>query len=90
MSKQDEIDEKRETILNFIRTWGVIKHPYGSRDAEGCLAMLAELGVVIKVERELPRNPEISPLAELICRNAYQEMLKAGYVVVETLIEEKK
>jgi hypothetical protein len=43
-----EIEEKRETILNFIRAWGVIKHPYGSNDAEGCLAMLSELGVVIK------------------------------------------
>ena len=51
---KEKIDEKRETILNFIRTWGVIKHPYGSRDAEGCLAMLSDLGVVIKVEDWLP------------------------------------
>ncbi len=44
-----DIDKTRETILNFIRAWGVIGHPYGSKDAEGCLAMLSDLGVVIKV-----------------------------------------
>jgi len=54
MTKQEEIDGKRETILNFIRAWGVIKHPYGSKDAEGCLAMLSDLGLVLKVEGELP------------------------------------
>lgn len=61
-SKQEGIEEKRETILNFIRTWGVIKHPYGSKDAEGCLAMLSDLGVVIKVDRELPIEGLWTPL----------------------------
>ena len=86
---REEIDEKRETILNFIRAWGVIKHPYGSRDAEECLAMLSELGVVIKVDRELPDDVWASPM-NTVEHDAQQLMLKAGYVATIPIIEESK
>jgi len=55
MNKQEEIREKQDKILNLVKVWAVIPHPYESRDAEGLLYMLSEEeDVVIKVERELP------------------------------------
>jgi len=87
---QEEIEIKRSRILNVIKTWATIKHPYESRDAEGLMALLSLEGVVIKVDRELPyinqgRN-KIANEAQLDIRD---RMFEAGYVAVESLIEEE-
>lgn len=50
VSKQETIRERRDKILNLVRTWATIRHPYESKDAEGLLALLDQEGVVIKVE----------------------------------------
>ena len=50
MSTREEIREKRAKILNLVKTWAVIPHPYGSPDAEGLLYSLSLEGVVIKVD----------------------------------------
>ena len=101
MTKQEEttdINKKRETILNFIRAWGVIKHPYGSKDAEGCLAMLSDLGIVIKVDGELPQSfyhvaeggdfEQQAKRREFIAGERMRvSMTNAGYVAAESLID---
>ena len=83
MTKQEEIGGKQDKILNLIKAWAVIPHPYESKDAEGLLYVLSkEEGVVIKVDRELP---ECNPL-DIDRRMGMEDMLKAGYGAFESLI----
>jgi len=49
---------------------------------------LDEIGVVIKVDRELPDTPYWKQHRRAVEREVTAELLKAGYVAVETLIEE--
>lgn len=87
LTKSKEIREKQAKILNLVKVWAVIPHPYGSQDAEGLLCMLSqEEGVVIKVERELPNVPPRCYPTHIDWRDGQKAMLKAGYVVVEPLI----
>ncbi len=79
MSKQDK-------ILNLVKTWAVIPHPYDSKDAEGLLYLLSrEEGVVIKVDVKLSKNIWENPdMREDAFRyegyeEAQRDMIKAGY-----------
>jgi len=90
MTKQEEIREKQDKILNLVKAWAVIPHPYESQDAEGLLYMLSkEEGVVIKVDRELPIVVEgdLTIVGKELLTKEFNELLyKVGYVAVEPLI----
>ena len=92
MDKRKEINFKRDKILNLVKAWAVIPHPYESPDAKGLLHLLDLEGVVIQVDRELPSVNIITdsfpvPCNE-ICHHIEQEsMLKANFVAVERLME---
>ena len=101
MTKQEEIREKQDKILNLVKAWAVIPHPYESRDAEGLLYSLSREGVVIKVDRELPDGficddfmNGLGWLTEHDRTPTYLELdrfIRAlGYVAVEPLIEDGK
>ena len=97
MTKQEEIKGEIYRIL-----YDVACSPYPERGgllenrASQILAYLHSQGVVIKVERELPpryfanrkKMPWVSDYD--VEKNTQEEMLKAGYVAVEPLIEESK
>jgi len=58
--------------------------------ADGQMGELAELGVVIKVERELPHKPIYGEKRIDEALAMYQiEINRAGYVAVESLIAEE-
>ena len=86
MTKREEIDS---ILLRAALEMGVHLDVVKGR--------LSELGVVIKVDRELPEGSHYvvaggrKRLVDLgYIKMGQQEMLAAGYVLVEPLIEEKK
>jgi len=92
MATREEIREKQDKILNLVKAWAVIPHPYEGRDAESLLYVLSkEEGVVIKVDRELPpihQDPfKYDDEAVTASIETQGIMLKAGYVAIEPLIE---
>ena len=107
MSKQEEIREVIDTYVDDgclypDRSCKHLSHPKvggycpSQEDAYKCLMeRLGKIGVVIKVEGELPRLP--SNITQDIPGGCYkigyqtsqQDMLEAGYVAVEPLIEER-
>ena len=92
MSNQEELRKKRDKILNLVKAWAVIPHPYESPDAEGLLCLLDREGVVIQVDRKLPDKYAIAEFGggygmeshPLFDRDGIKE---AGYVAFERLIE---
>jgi len=91
MTKQEEIREKQDKILNLVKVWAVIPHPYEGRDAEGLLYVLSkEEGIVIKVDRKEPISCEHAQMtAAKYSQDVTCPLLEAGYVAVEPLIKEK-
>lgn len=95
MNKQEEIGKE---VFNFIYTGLVEGERYGDI-ADSILYYLHSQGVVIKVEKELPITTGLygKPLP-INGSDDYnkgqikgqQDMLDAGYVAVESLIEEEK
>ena len=93
MSTREEIGEGKQARLEQVINEAI--KPYLVRAILSgfeiaILKALSKEGAVLKVERELPRNPETSPLAQQICRNAYQDMLKWHNDSLEPLIKEEK
>ena len=98
-------EEMKQVILSHAddeclypnRGCGFLKGSYcvSGEDAYECLMKrLTELGVVIKVEGELPKrlcDPGLNDALQGIgYEEAKRDMLKAGYVAVEPLIAEGK
>ena len=91
MTKQEEIQKALAKELLDLQGTG-----YDSLEAaEWILGILDALGVVIKVDRELPlypgparSDPEWIPPEEILYLEAQVTMVKAGYVAVEPLVEE--
>uniref|UniRef100_A0A6M3LRP6 Uncharacterized protein n=1 Tax=viral metagenome TaxID=1070528 RepID=A0A6M3LRP6_9ZZZZ len=86
MTKQDKIRECIEMILQIAP---VPLDDVGNV-ASTLLDYLRSQGVVIKVDRELPETPRGDPYDDY-CNGyiqAQEDMLEAGYVATESLIEE--
>jgi len=80
MTKQEEI---REGLGNVIAQW----HPLVTGDLlDAILSYLHSQGVVIKVDRELPKECQDCALYRSYSGGGIK-LLKAGYVVVEPLIK---
>lgn len=110
MTKQEEIREgmAKKLCLCDALDWEQLPESgyanskdraYYRRLAASILQDLHSQGCVLKVDRELPKNPfhELELVDDVyihrsrkIHRAAQQYMLNAGYVAVEPLIEEKK
>jgi len=104
MATREEIREVIDTYIddgclypNKACVW-CSKEGYcaSGNDAYTCLMKrLTDLGVVIKVDRELPELLESEFCVEPYSLNPYsydaaqRDMLKAGYVAVEPLIKEE-
>ncbi len=82
MTKQEEI---REGILNWLLCSTNLSQCKASSGADSILRKLHSQGVVIKVDRELPKVcNKLNPIARA---DEQQDMLKAGYIAVEPLVE---
>lgn len=88
MTKQEEIKEGIKDIL---------RENHSLINLDGIVAAIqryeASQGVVIRVDRELPEIPEFDSGGVCIwspkqCEEAQRDMLRAGYVVVESFIKE--
>lgn len=92
--KQEEIQRYFEDILS--KAWRLGRDGQGidvTEEANQVRVHLTKWGVVLKVERELPKTyfanrkkmPWITDYDVEVC--AQQDMLKAGYAAIEPLIE---
>ncbi len=98
MTKQEEIREGIATRLEIAYNTGLSKRTCNTNEmARQAVAQLHSQGVAIKVEGELPEITFPSHVNELstvgLVASAWydrcqQDMLKAGYVKTEPLIEE--
>ncbi|KKN23685.1 hypothetical protein LCGC14_0902440 [marine sediment metagenome] len=99
MTKQQEIREGIDEYVDddclYPKT-GCVHMP--SKDFEYCndrdgaykclTKRLTEIGVVIKVDRELPLMPTDPTLGDCLIWRTQQDMVNAGYVAVESLIDD--
>ena len=85
MTKQEEI---KEGIADILEVW--MDRDLALVTARTIMAKEHYLGVVIRVDRELPDS--LMEGQESYDRQTYKEMLEeqAGYVAVKPLIEEKQ
>ena len=92
MTKQEEI---REGIANILMDCGDEYWKHCSMEAELILIYLHSQGVVLKVERELPKLKELVGEVSLLEKMGYlsgvreyqDQIRKAGFVAVEPFIE---
>lgn len=92
-----EIREKQDRILNLVKAWAVIPHPYKSPDAEGLLYSLSLEGVVIKVDCPVCRGYARPNKVTFNLHTGYAvnghscpNCDNKSYVAVEPLIKEEK
>ncbi|KKM68514.1 hypothetical protein LCGC14_1460180 [marine sediment metagenome] len=97
MTKQDEIREGVEVIVGcfaFNKPWCSLTEAQQECARECSREIIkreASQGVVIKVERKLPDcDNHVYGILNEQGRVAQKQMLKAGYVAVEPLIEEEE
>ncbi len=89
MTKQKEIREVLDTLCCVAKAKDLSKSPTGFDDeVSRAMLELQELGVVIKVERELPPIAVVSGDEWSLkqCRWTQEAMLEAGFVAVESLV----
>ena len=90
---REEIKEGIRDALRQYHNLEMAKRPDDKTDylyviQESLINRLHSKGVVIKVDRELPRVDScLEAVGKLIAVTAQSGMLKAGYVAVEPLIE---
>ena len=91
MSKQEEI---REGIAKYIRLHYDASTASSEITASVLMKYLDEQGVVIEVNRELPEYViginTTSESSKMLAEEVQRDMLEAGYVVVESLVEDDK
>ena len=98
MSKQEKIREGIKTLIAIEQSGGGFD---GNRLTQKILEFEDMVGVVIKVDRELPEQPSFTSypkdrsdgrpnMTYQIFKAGQRSLIDAGYVAVNPLIEEKK
>ena len=82
MTKQQEIQEGLEELMR-----SAVGSSWAGLETDNILNYLHSKGVVIKVDRELPLSPMPPTPGDALIYRTQKDMLKAGYVAVEELIE---
>lgn len=88
MNRQEEIKEVLNTLCAVARARDLSKSPAGfDDDVDNALLELKELGVAIRVDRELPKIDPHQYESPSDFEMGRDYMIDAGYVAVESLIK---
>ena len=90
MPTREEIREELELHFKNCLDYKGMDSSIASSLSFSTVLLLADLGVVIKVDRELPKNSYTNDIEEYGYKNGYAlaqyDMIETGYTVVEPLV----